>query len=863
MSNQHRRHAKSLTRRLFSKSESRRATRRTRSSGGSLVRFAPGLGLEQLESRIVLSGNPAFTGPAISSHVNEGDTVDVSFQFTDTLMGGGGSVGLDPNAYTLNASPLSPLGNATINTDTFELIDSVDGIFGNGDDVSTILTGASAGVSPPGGNAYNIAVFAFSSISISPAVTLQGIGANPLALLSTGNIVIDGTIDVSAYANTDDIAVTNQQRPGAGGGAGGFTPGELGYLTVNDGLPSAGAPDPAFDEDTGTTQPNGTDPFINGFDPVQGGGGGGFGGKGGNGIQANGEFPNSGGIAYGDLAVGIMGGSGGGAVAVLLGSPEVAAGGGGGGGIELGALGNITISGQVLANGGNGLSFVDVHGNNNGGGGGAGGGILLHGDDITVSGALSARGGNSYQPGDIGNGGAGGGGRILYSAAGTYDDSSATIDVSGGLSNGAGSGLGFSPDGEAGSYDAAPALPGGFDAYDIVVNWGDGSSTTVGSTDLGGGVVLASGGLGVVGTFATSHTFLDDSAGVTVTVTARSNSGNAVQIFDITAANVAPAIGTVTNAFGTVGNAVPGTVVSLSAAFTDAGVLDTHTATIDWGDGPATAAAVSSGTVSGSHAYATAGAYDVKITVTDDDGGVAAVYTATFVTGVGLRGGILQIVGTTQKDHVEVLKQSSSTLKVYRDLGSAPAGYESFAMASVSQIEMYLGDGDDYGYVTGQLTQNATMFGGSGDDLLIGGGGNDVLIGGGGGDVLLGRAGMDLLIGGQQSDLLSGDSGGDIFVGGDTTLDVAGTMIANFAPLAAKRAALDAVMSAWTSGASYTDRKNSVSSLLSGAIFDDDDLDVMSGGGGQDLFFAGDNGCLRDIILGRLANECVIELPEV
>ena len=223
-------------------------------------------------------------------------------------------------------------------------------------------------------------------------------------------------------------------------------------------------------------------------------------------------------------------------------------------------------------------------------------------------------------------------------------------------------------------YVAAPSLPGGFDEYDIVVNWGDGSGDTLGSTDLGGGVVLASGGAGVVGSFATSHTFLDDSAGVTVTVTARSNGGDVVQVFDITAANVAPAIGVVTNAFGTVGSAVPGTVVSLSAAFTDVGVLDTHTATIDWGNAPAVAATVSSGTASGSHTYATAGAYDVKITVTDDDGGVAAIYTATFVTGVGLHGDTLQIVGTTQKDKAEVIKQSSSTIKVYHDLGARRPG---------------------------------------------------------------------------------------------------------------------------------------------------------------------------------------------
>jgi len=91
--------------------------------------------------------------------------------------------------------------------------------------------------------------------------------------------------------------------------------------------------------------------------------------------------------------------------------------------------------------------------------------------------------------------------------------------------------------------------------------------------------------------------------------------------------NVAPAV-----ALNTMTTTVDdGSAASIETGYTDPGVLDTHTAVIDWGDGSVCDTAVNSecsilgaegsGVIAGTHTYAGLGSYVVSVTVTDDDGG--------------------------------------------------------------------------------------------------------------------------------------------------------------------------------------------------------------------------------------------------
>ncbi len=144
------------------------------------------------------------------------------------------------------------------------------------------------------------------------------------------------------------------------------------------------------------------------------------------------------------------------------------------------------------------------------------------------------------------------------------------------------------------------------DTHIASIDWGDGATSTAAVTESGGS-----------GTISASHIYADDGTyTVTVTVTDSFKSTETVN-FTLTVDNVAPTVlaGELQTTAGT-STTLP------SIHFTDLGIQDTHTASIDWGDGATSTALInaSSRLVGGSHTYSSTGQFNVTVTVTDNAG---------------------------------------------------------------------------------------------------------------------------------------------------------------------------------------------------------------------------------------------------
>ncbi|MFH1725909.1 MAG: PKD domain-containing protein, partial [Elusimicrobiota bacterium] len=171
-----------------------------------------------------------------------------------------------------------------------------------------------------------------------------------------------------------------------------------------------------------------------------------------------------------------------------------------------------------------------------------------------------------------------------------------------------------------------PAM-GTVETFTYVIDWGDVTPTDGGAATVD---TLGARGSATAGSFDGSHTYADNGV-YTVTLTVTDDDGGTdTETFAVTVENVAPTVDA-----GVDQTVSEGYVVSLPpSTFNDLGTSDTHTATINWGDGTATEAgavtetpfgppgstAGADGTVDGSHVYADNGVYTVTVTVTDDEG---------------------------------------------------------------------------------------------------------------------------------------------------------------------------------------------------------------------------------------------------
>ncbi|MGN6546343.1 MAG: hypothetical protein ACTHK7_14915 [Aureliella sp.] len=285
----------------------------------------------------------------------------------------------------------------------------------------------------------------------------------------------------------------------------------------------------------------------------------------------------------------------------------------------------------------------------------------------------------------------------------------------------------------------------------------------------------------------------------------------------------------------TIESSVPGQEVTFVGTFFDPGYLDTHT--FQWSveyDGAVVALPPGTTTTNATLAFAPqqAGSYRINFQVTDDDGGVGSAAVTQIVQVVALQddplnpgSSVLAIGGSLADDKIKV-GETGTEGSVFVQLNEA-----TFGPYLAQRLVIFAQDGDDEVTISSNLSLDAILFGGAGNDRLKGGSGNDVLIGGDGDDALSGDGGRDILVGGKGADRLLGNAGEDVLIGGFTTYD---TSLAH----------LKLMLSEWTSTRTYEQRVNNlrydrdqISGVsLEGHVFDDGVEDLLTGSEADDWF---------------------------
>jgi hypothetical protein len=265
-----------------------------------------------------------------------------------------------------------------------------------------------------------VGLFCFSKINLPGGVSVRADPAfdRAIALLSSGEIVIGGSIDLSG-AEAQDV-------PGGAGGPGGY-PGGGRVAPYNGGGPCGGV---------------GGAPQGGSATTGSGGGGGGNAGAGGSGGAGNPNPPGAAGGCsrlYAKLQGGSGGGGGGTGIVIANGGTNFGsqfAGSGGGGAVAFVSQTSVTIAATatITANGAQGHIIANNSSFNynqlGGTGGGAGGTIVIAAPVVDITGQLRVQGGNGRVA--WGAGGAGAQGGNLNGASGGNGPGSANGGGGGG-----------------------------------------------------------------------------------------------------------------------------------------------------------------------------------------------------------------------------------------------------------------------------------------------------------------------------------------------------------------------------------------------------------------------------------------------
>ncbi len=332
---------------------------------------------------------------------------------------------------------------------------------------------------------------------------------------------------------------------------------------------------------------------------------------------------------------------------------------------------------------------------------------------------------------------------------------------------------------------------------------------------------------------------------VTLTVT-DDDGGSGTVTENIAVANVDPVITSLTTGASSVGAVAQGETTTIRVELTDAGTADTHTVTVDLGDGNVVTVATVNGVAEVSHAYAQGGIFTVTATVTDDDGGTATQQALSVITGISLNSdGVLNIVGTSGQD-VVLIRQLGSRCNPDRQTLAIGAnfipgrgiGWMLVDRSLVQRIVILAGDGDDRIHVSGNVDVSCLIDGGDGNDYLRGGANGDVLLGDEGYDLLWGGGGNDILIGGEESDLILGGSGEDILIDGSTVYDIDDSNV-----MVGFDDALVSLLDEWNSDGTYEERLSNIQNgggenglyvLDDSTLIADQGFDILIGCSGQD-----------------------------